>query len=99
MLKKILLTVLVPYITLPWKEVGNVLIWSLKLYIFILIPYFAAIVTGLLLMLLTGDGNLYGIPHFTRAYFYDGHFIFTAWRIHLTYFIVCVFIVINEEFK
>ena len=98
-IKNIVLMLFEPYITLPWKSVGNVLFWSLKLYSLALVPYISLIVTGLMFMLLTGTGNLYGFVDFTRAYFYDGWFLFTAWRIHLTIFIFCVIICINEELK
>lgn len=98
-MKKILLTVLDPYTDLPWKSMGNVLIWSLRLYSLVLAPYLAVIVTGLVFMVLTGIGDFYGLIDFTRAYFYDGYFLFTAWRIHLVIFIFCIVININEELK
>lgn len=84
---------------LPYKEIGNILFWSLRLYSLALIPYIAGIITGLMFMLLTGTGNLYGLLDFTRAYFYDGYFLFTTWRIHLVFFIFCVVVCINEELK
>lgn len=99
MIKKILLAVFEPYTDLPWKTFGNVLLWSLKLFSLILVPYFAVIITGLVFMLLIGEGILYGVLNFTRAYFYDGVFLFTAWRVHLVIFIICIFICINEELK
>lgn len=98
-IKQILSVIIEPYVTLPWKSIGDVLFWSLRLYSFVLIPYITIILFGLMFMLLTGTGYLYGIVDFTRAYFYDGYFIFITWRIHLVFFISCVLSSINEELK
>lgn len=98
-IKEILSVIIEPYVTLPWKSIGDVLLWSLKLYSLVLIPYITIILIGLLFMLLTGTGNLYGIVDFTRIYFYDGYFIFITWRIHLVFFICCLLASINEELK
>ena len=37
------------------------------------------------------------LPDFTVKYFYDGQVLdFVAWRVHLTWFVLCFFICLNE---
>jgi hypothetical protein len=84
---------------LPYKETLNVLLWSCNLYLLVLAPYLTLITVASLLFILCGRENyLEGIWSFTRAYFYDGQILdFIAWRVHLTWFVICVLININEE--
>ena len=85
---------------LPYKEFGNVLLWSFKLYLLVLAPYLAMVLTVLLLSILFGGtiDVISNFPDFTRAYFYDGQVLdFIAWRVHLTWFVICVLICLNEE--
>jgi hypothetical protein len=84
---------------LPYKEFFNILFWSFKLYLLVLAPYLTIITVGSLLFILFGGENyIEGIWSFTRAYFYDGHILnFIAWRVHLTWFVFCMLININEE--
>lgn len=84
---------------LPYKEVGNILLWAFKLYLLVLSPYLTLIsVSSLLFILCSGTNYFEGIWSFTRAYFYDGYMLdFVAWRVHLTWFVICFFICLNEE--
>lgn len=85
---------------LPYKEIGNVLLWSCKLYLLILAPFLTIVLTVALFSILFGGfmDAVLCLPDFTRAYFYDGQFLdFIAWRVHLNWFVVCVLICINEE--
>lgn len=85
---------------LPYKELINVLSWSFKLYLLVLAPYLASVFTAVLLSILFGENFISGLGDFTVKYFYDGQvFDFVAWRIHLTWFVFCFFICLNEELK
>lgn len=95
-MKKLLSIIIEPYKDIPWKKVLDVIIWSLKLFSIVLVPYLTFIIVSLFLMLLTGRGELYSLLVFTRSYFYDGYFVFTAWRIHLSLFILCIIFIIRE---
>lgn len=81
---------------LPYKKAGNTLLWSCKLYTLILVPYLAFVLTVIFVSFLFG--GFFDILGFTRAYFYDGQVLdFISWRVHLTWFVVCVLICLNEE--
>ena len=89
------------WFNLPYREFGYSLLLSCRLYLLILVPYLAMIFTAILLSILLGGflNVIDNIPSFTIAYFYNGEVLnFVAWRVHLTWFIVCVLICINEIF-
>jgi hypothetical protein len=91
-----------PYKDLLWKNINNVLLWSLKLYSLVLAPYLTAVFIGTLLSILFGGFTdfISNIPNFTVKYFYDGHlFNLIAWRVHLFWFVLCLLININEELR
>jgi hypothetical protein len=82
----------------PYKEVFNFLLWAFKLYLLVLAPYLTVVVLGFIFSILCGGNFIDGVLSFTRAYFYDGYLLdFIAWRVHLTWLIVCFFICLNEE--
>lgn len=83
---------------LPYREISNILLWSFKLYLLALAPYLTVIVLGLAFSVLCGGNFVEGVLSFTKAYFYDGYILdFIAWRAHLTWFVICFFICLNEE--
>lgn len=89
------------WLNFPYKKFGHVLLWSCRLYLLILAPYLAMVFTVLLLSILLGGflNVIDNIPSFTVAYFYNGEVLnFVAWRVYLTWFIVCILISINEIF-
>lgn len=99
-MKQIFKSVFSMWFELPYKETFNILSWSCKLYLLVLAPYLASVFTVVLLSLLFGKNFISGLGDFTRAYFYDGQVLdFVAWRVHLTWFILCFFICLNEELK
>lgn len=79
----------------------NKLLLALQLWCVNLSIYFTAIFIGFMFCILTGEGNFFeGVFRFTRAYFYDGHlplFGFITWRVHLTIYIFCIFIILTER--
>ena len=101
-MKETLKSVFSMWFEFPYKELLNIISWSFKMYIFILAPYLAAVCTVILASILFGNfiNVISLIPSFTVKYFYDGQILgFLTWRIHLTWFIICFFICLNEEFK
>ena len=97
-MKQILKNMFGVWFELPYKEIFNILSWSFKMYLFVLAPYLATVCTVILASILFGNfiDVISTIPGFTIKYFYDGQFLgFLAWRIHLTWFVVCFFICLN----
>ena len=102
LIENIKLILFEPYKDLPWKNIGNVLRWSCKLYLLVLAPYLTAVFTGTLLSILFGGFTdfISNVPNFTIKYFYDGYlFNLIAWRAHLFWFTLCFLININEELR
>jgi len=101
-MKQIFKDIFSMWFELPYKEIFNTLFWSFKLYLLILAPYLAAVFTVVLLSILFGGFTdvISNLPGFTVKYFYDGQILdFVAWRVHLTWFVLCFFICLNEELK
>jgi len=85
---------------LPYKRTFSVLIESCKLYLLVLVPYLASIITVVLLSILFGENFISGLGSFTVKYFYDGQVLgFIIWRIHLTWFAFCFLVNLNEDLK
>jgi len=68
-------------------------LWCLNLVI-----YVSVIITGTVFAFLLGGQmvSLQMLSDFTRAYFYDGVFIFEAWRIHLLFYIFCLLLTFRD---
>ena len=101
-MKEIFKNVFSIWFELPYKEIISIISWSCKLYLLVLAPYLAMVFTVVLLSILFGGflNTVSNIPCLTRAYFYDGQVLdFIAWRVHLTWFVICVLICLNEELK
>lgn len=101
-MKQILKTIFSPWLELPYKELLNILAWSCRLYLLVLAPYLASVFSVILFSILFGGffDVISNIPNFTVKFFYDGQFLdFVAWRVHLTWFVICFLINLNEELK
>lgn len=99
-MKEILKNTFRMWFELPYKEMFNIISWSCKLYCLVFAPYLAAVIMGLFVSILFGGDFMYGVWDFTTAYFYDGQVLdLIAWRVHLTWFVICILLSINEELK
>ena len=71
-------------------DIGTRLFVAAHLWCIVLVPYLTMMFVTLILSLLFGVLP-HGLWDFTRAYFYDGTwFYFTAWRIHIVIYIMCL---------
>lgn len=71
-------------------DLGTRLIVAAHLWCIVLVPYLTLMFVIFIFSLLFGKLP-HGLWDFTRAYFYDGTWLyFTAWRIHLVIYIFCL---------
>lgn len=102
MMKQLKEMVLAPWLDIPYKKIGSVLLLSLLMYSAVVIILYLIIIFTVLVLGFLFSLPVEGILEFSRSYFYDGYVPDTtiiAWRLHVVFFMSVVLINIREEWS